>query len=77
MAFEALVLGLRELHSEAPKGEKVTAIHLFGIRYSAELSTFTMSDLSKIAENAGLSPKYGTEIRKMVRLSRYVEEKIK
>lgn len=76
MTFEALVSALRELHSDAAKGEKVTAIHLFGIRYSLELSTFAMSDLSKIAEDAGLSPKYGTEIRKMVRLSKYVEEKV-
>ncbi len=66
---------LREMHDAAPKGEKVTAIHRFGIRYASDLETYPISELNQIAELAGLSPKYGTEIRKMVRLSTYVGEK--
>lgn len=51
------------------KGAAATAVHLFGIRYAAELDGMP---LKEIAIRAGISPNYGTEIRKGVNLARYV-----
>ena len=59
----------------AERGEKVTAIHLFGIRNSDALKDLSLGELNKIASLAGQSPKYGTELKKMVRLSKHVKVK--
>lgn len=75
MLADQLSTQLRDMHSAAPDRKKVTAIHLFGIRHAADLSEYTTSELKLIAEQAGLSPQYGTELRKMVRLSEYVRER--
>ncbi len=58
--------------NNAPKGEISTQYHLFGIKYFAEIkdADFTADD---IAEGAGLSRKYGIEIRKGIRLAKYVK----
>ena len=62
---------LRRMHRNAPSGEKSTAVHLFGIRYVAELSAPHVS-INKVAELAGLD-KWYTEVRKGMRLAKYVE----
>jgi len=63
---------LSRMVENAPKGTITTQYHLFGIKYSSEINDaeFTADD---IAETAGLSRKYGIEIRKGVRLSKYVK----
>ncbi|MBA2918469.1 hypothetical protein GON01_05715 [Sphingomonas sp. MAH-20] len=66
---------LRELHRSFPAGEKTTAIHLFGIKYSDEMLDLTRADLDKVSEAAGLKPIYGLELRKMIKLGKYVMPK--
>ncbi|MGI3164863.1 HTH-like domain-containing protein [Pseudooceanicola sp. 200-1SW] len=75
MTRSTLVEALKALHVSFSEREKTVAIHLFGIRYAEELEDLPMSELNLVAEEAGLSSSYGTELRKMVRLSKYVEEK--
>jgi hypothetical protein len=70
-----LAAALRQMCVQAKPGEKYTMIHLFGIRHAEALSRLSANDLRSIAEEAGQSPNYGTEIGKMVRLSRYVQER--
>lgn len=62
---------LRRMHRNAPYGERSTAVHLFGIRYVAELSAPHVS-INTVAELAGLD-KWNAEVRKGMRLARYVE----
>ena len=38
---------LRAMYLGAPKGEKVTRIHLFGIKYASELESISLSDLNQ------------------------------
>jgi len=71
MTKQELSNKLKTMVSNAPKGEITTQYHLFGILYSLYIqdADFTADD---IAEDAGLSRKYGIEIRKGIRLSKYV-----
>ena len=62
---------LRRMHRNAPHGEQSTAVHLFGIRYVAELSAPHVS-INTVAALAGLD-KWYTEVRKGMRLAKYVE----
>ena len=62
---------LRRMHRNAPYGERSTAVHLFGIRYVAELSAPHVS-INTVSELAGLD-KWYTEVRKGMRLAKYVE----
>lgn len=48
---------------------QATQVHLFGIRYAAELAGMP---LVEIAVRAGISKAYHTEIRKGMKLARYV-----
>jgi hypothetical protein len=69
MNVEGLARALRDEYARAPKGDKAVTIHLFGIRHARELEG---QNLHKLAERAGLSDSYGTELRKGVRLAEYV-----
>lgn len=69
MTSDQLVKALREAYSVAPKGDKVVAIHLFGIRFAEELEGHNTHE---IAERAGISRSYGTELRKGMRLAHHV-----
>jgi len=62
---------LKKMVTNAQKGTITTQYHLFGIKYANEIleADCTADD---IAENAGLSKKYGIEIRKGVRLAKHV-----
>ena len=62
---------MRRMHRNAPNGERSTAVHLFGIRYVAELSAPNVS-INTVSELAGLD-KWYTEVRKGMRLAKYVE----
>ena len=65
---------LRRMYSEAGDGEQVVMIHLFGVRYAAEIRACEDSP-ARIAKKARISERYGTEINKGCNLARYVEVK--
>ena len=69
-----LGLKLKEMYDNALDGEKVAMIHLFGIKYSAEIQESGAS-FQDISVGAGLSQSYGTEISKGAKLSKYVNVK--
>ncbi len=64
-----LVLALREAWKDAPPGDVVVRIHLFGIRHAADLEGMNLKDL---VTAAGIPAPYSTEIRKGMRLADYV-----
>lgn len=72
MTTNQLIGQLREMYSEA-EGQKVVSIHLFGIKYAAELSCYKNRELNAIAEAATGHSSYGTEISKGRALAPYVE----
>ena len=74
MTLNELSTALQEMYETAPQGEKAAMIHLFGIRYAAEIkdSDFSINDIVK---KAGLSSTYVTEINKGIRLAPYVIER--
>ena len=63
---------LRKMYREAPKDEMVAQIHLFGIKYARELQTLSISD---VVGQAGISPRYATEVSKGRKLAKYVTVK--
>ena len=65
---------LKEMYNNAPGGEKVAMIHLFGIKYADEI-TRSHSSNKDIAIKAGIPESYGTEISKGVKLAKHVKEK--
>lgn len=70
--MDAIKLGklLKESYDSAEKGEKVTMIHLFGIKYSEEIQK---SNISEIITESGIYSTYKTELGKGVKLARYVK----
>jgi len=52
--------------------EKVTQIHLFGIKYAEQIKYMSLSELTILAD---IRESYKTEIRKGMNLARYVEVK--
>ncbi len=63
---------LRRMYRNAPRGEQKTAIHLFGIKYAAELSLRDVSS-TRVAALSGIGDSYNTEINNGIRLAKYVE----
>lgn len=59
---------LKEMYLTADKGNRVAAIHVFGIKYSEQLIG---KNATEIAIAAGISKSYGTEISKGVKLSKF------
>lgn len=72
MDIQDLADRLRLMYSNAPKGEQTTYIRLFGIKYADEIAGLPLVEL---IERAGLKRSYDTEVRKGVRLAKYVELK--
>ena len=70
--MDATQLGklLRESYEGAEKKEKVTMIHLFGIKYWEEIKK---SNISEIIAESGIYSTYKTELGKGVKLARYVK----
>lgn len=62
---QELVRALREAREQAPDGDVVVRIHLFGIRHASRLDGV---DLKALARAAGVPETYATEIRKGVTL---------
>ena len=65
---------LKEIYDSAPKGYKVLNVQFFGIKY-AEAITKHEYRISKIVKASGLNKSYAGEIRKGIKLARYVVPK--
>jgi hypothetical protein len=63
---------LREAWEQAPDGDIVVRIHLFGIDHATDLEGVKLRALVKAADIPG---PYSTEIRKGMRLADYVARK--
>lgn len=74
MTKQDLAQKLNEMYYNAPEGEKVSMIHLFGIKYSEEIKECSAST-KEIAKAADIKESYGTEISKGVKLGHYVDIK--
>lgn len=72
MTPDDLVGVLHDMYTNAEEGRQVAMIHLFGIRYSAELDNCGAS-ASEIARLATGCKDYGREISKGRVLAEYVE----
>ncbi|AJP73634.1 HTH-like domain-containing protein [Sphingomonas hengshuiensis] len=68
-AVEALAQKLKEAHAAAPEGRKVASIYMFGLANASALRGVSKHD---VAERAGLSRSYGTDLATAVVLSEYV-----
>lgn len=62
------------MYFESREGEAVAMIHLFGIKYAAEIKESGAS-MKGIAKAAGIRESYGTEISKGVKLAKFVSVK--
>ena len=71
MTLNELGTKLNEMYSNAPKGDAVAMIHLFGIKYANEIkkSEYSKKDIIK---QSGISTSYLTELTKGVKLAEYV-----
>lgn len=71
MTISELGNELRNMYNSAPENEKTTFIHLFGIKYGHIIINNGYS-ASEITQASGLNDSYKTEVRKGVKLSKYV-----
>ncbi|MEA1961894.1 MAG: hypothetical protein U9N81_11610 [Bacillota bacterium] len=62
---------LKEMYDNAPAGDQVAMIHLFGIKNAAIIlaNNFKATD---IVRASGINKSYATEVSKGIRLSRFV-----
>lgn len=63
---------LRTMYHQAPKGEAVAMIHLFGIKYAGQIKEAGVS-AKDIVLAAGINESYAVEVNKGINLERYVE----
>ena len=68
---ESLGKELKKMYDTAEEGEQVTRIHLFGIKNGEKIinNRIKVSDIVQFAE---INEFYKTEVRKGVKLSKYV-----
>jgi hypothetical protein len=71
MTLNELGTKLSEMYSNAPKGDSVAMIHLFGIKYAKEIKDCDYSKKDIITQS-GISTSYLTELTKGVKLADYV-----
>lgn len=64
---------LGNMYHNAPRGQSVLQIHLFGIRYGRQIIDNNYSR-SNIIEGANINSSYLTELSKGIALSNYVVE---
>ena len=60
---------LERMYNSAPSNEKAVRVHLFGIKYAEDLDGLSVST---VVETAGVRESYCTEVRKGMKLARYV-----
>ena len=68
MQIEELGRILADKLAKASPSDRVAAIHLFGIEYADKIG----SAATHVAVAAGIEQSYGTEIRKGMKLSKFV-----
>jgi hypothetical protein len=71
MTLNELGAKLSEMYYNAPKGDSVAMIHLFGIKYANEIKGCNYSKKDIITQS-GISTSYLTELSKGVKLAEYV-----
>lgn len=71
MSLQKLGLKLSEMYFGSKDGEMAAMVHLFGIKYAAEIKESGAS-MKEIAKAAGIGESYGTEISKGVKLAQFV-----
>ena len=54
MTVEELAAKLKCVHKNAPEGKKAVRVHLFGIKYAAELADISIKELATLAGIPGL-----------------------
>lgn len=74
MTVKELGLILKEMYDKAPYKETSTMVHLFGIKYSEIIQNDNIS-CKDIAKEAGIEESLKIEIRKGVKLAKYVKVK--
>ena len=67
---------LNKMYLDAPNGETIAMIHLFGIMFG-ELIKENNYSIAKIVKLSKINESYKTEVNKGVNLSKYVELKTK
>lgn len=65
---------LRRMYDDAPSGEKVANIHLFGIKYATEIRDAGLT-AGDVVRASGIRTSYGAEVSKGMNLSKYVVPK--
>ena len=63
---------LKGMYGNAPYREQMTGIFLFGIKYADDLAGLS---LKAVVAEAGMPPTYYTEIRRGIKLAKYVQIK--
>ena len=74
MTIKELGAALGKLYHNAPKGEAVAMIHVFGIKYAQELKQSKFNK-KEVARAANIPESFGTEISKGMKLAKYVTVK--
>lgn len=65
---------LNDMYFNSAHGETVAMIHLFAIKYAAEIKA-TGASMKTAAKAGGIPESYGTEISKGVKLAEFVVPK--
>jgi len=69
--LDQLGMTLRRMYDSAPQGHKTTQIHLFGVKYAADIQQAALTAREVVAA-AGIQASYATEVSKGIRLADYV-----
>lgn len=73
MTEKELAVKLKAMY-ETPGANRIAMVNLFGVLYANEISNPNIS-LNSIIKIAEMKPSLATEVRKGIRLSKYVEPK--
>lgn len=65
---------LKEMYENAPVGDQVAMIHLFGVKYASIINdnNYRATDIVRLS---GINKSYATEVSKGIRLAKYVKVK--
>lgn len=62
---------LNKMYSNAPEGDQVANIHLFGVKYANHILKNNYK-ATEIVRRSGIKHSYATELSKGIKLSKYV-----
>ena len=66
MTINELGQKLKEMYTDAPNGEHVAMIYLFGIKYHVEIKSV---GIKQVIEQSGIRSTYQTELSKAIKLA--------